>query len=116
MTVAAVNAAGIGVSAATSVTPARAPGAPGQVVVTPGIRSAAVSWAAPVDIGGAPVSGYVVTVTGGAVPLTAKSITRRVVFSGLDPARTYVVTVAATNRAGTGVASAPSAGFSPRAR
>ena len=99
-----------------------APSAPTDVVATPGVRSAAVSWSAPASGGGAPISSYVVTATPTVVPSGVTATTRTATVNGSPPATaanvtslvngvTYEVTVKARNAlvATYGPSSAPSA-------
>jgi len=119
-TVAAVNVSGTGPASAVSnrVTPGAVPGAPTLGTVTPANRSLTVTWTAPTDIGGAPVSGYVVRVYAGTSTTPARTVqvgrsAVRATVSGLTNGGDYTVTVAAQNRLGTGTASAPSAVVKP---
>lgn len=55
----AVNATGTGAPAtSTSATPVTTPGAPTSLAATPGDESASLTWTAPADAGGTPVTGY----------------------------------------------------------
>jgi hypothetical protein len=106
--VAAVTAIGRGeFSGVLSVTPA--PVAPGEVIpdsTVAGNGQATVSWLAPLDDGGAPVSDYVVqyrTVSGDWTTLVREpSTVRSAVVTGLTNGTTYVFRFAAVNVAGTG--------------
>ncbi|HLF39985.1 MAG TPA: fibronectin type III domain-containing protein, partial [Acidimicrobiia bacterium] len=116
-TVAAVNIAGTGAPSAPSesVTPRAAPAAP--VAVTAAVRDgrAIVSWVAPPDDGGSPITGYVVTPFRDDEPQAATafpSAATTQTVSGLDPNGSYTFTVAAVNALGTGPASARSAPLS----
>ena len=103
----------------TSVTPHTvAPGAPTGVTATAGNGSANVSWTAPVDNGGATISSYTVTAydgSGNAVG-TCSSSTLSCQVTGLTNGASYTFKATATNAAGTGVASAPSATLTPYTR
>ncbi len=97
---------GVGASAnstsSAALTPASAPGTPSGVTVARNGASATISWLAP-NNGGAPVTGYAVSVSpGGATctpdPATATSC----VVTGLNPIGDYTASVTATNVAGTG--------------
>ena len=84
----------------------------------PASSQAQVSWTAPTNNGGAPVTGYTITpdigttaqtsttVTGSPVPTTAN-------ITGLTNSAAYTFKVAAVNSAGTGTASAASAAVTP---
>ncbi|MDQ1683759.1 MAG: hypothetical protein QOC82_496 [Frankiaceae bacterium] len=113
-TVRASTAAGSGPISAPSgaVTPAGPPGAPTSVTGTPGDKHVDVSWTAPADNGGSPVTGYTVTTSpGGATASTTGATTATI--SGLTNGTAYTFTVTATTAAGTGPASAASAGITP---
>jgi alpha-tubulin suppressor-like RCC1 family protein len=106
-------------STATSVTgfgPTTAPGVPAVGAVKPGNARASVSWTAPGNDGGSPITGYVVTPFIGAVeqPSTtfASAATTQVV-TGLVNGTTYAFKVAAVNAIGTGPRSNLSAGVTP---
>ncbi|HXY85157.1 MAG TPA: N,N-dimethylformamidase beta subunit family domain-containing protein [Gaiellaceae bacterium] len=122
-TVAAINAVGPGLNSAPSnpVTPIEVetpPDPPTNVVGTPGNGSIVVSWTAPAENGGSPVSGYKVTpyVNGTAQTtiLTGSSATSYTV-NGLTNGTAYTFTVAAVNAIGTGTASAQSSPVTPAA-
>ena len=118
-TVAARNAAGTGpattASAAVAVTPHTLPGAPTAVSAIPGNGQASVSWAAPADNGGAPVTGYTVTAKAGSSTVATLTVAgTSATLTGLANGTAYTFTVVATNAAGTGPASDPSAAVAPR--
>jgi LPXTG-motif cell wall-anchored protein len=84
------------------------PAAPSVGEVT--TRGATVSWAPPAVDGGAPVTGYVVSVRAEGAPaprVIEVGDVRSLPISGLSPATAYEVTVAARNSAGVGAASEP---------
>lgn len=118
-TVRATNAAGTGAASAPSAAvtpqaPATAPGAPSGVVAVAGDAAATVSWAAPADNGGSPITGYVVTAApGGQTCVTTGALSCSV--TGLSNGVEYTFTVSATNAIGTSPASAPSAPVTPTA-
>jgi hypothetical protein len=92
---------------ATVTVSAAAPGPPAAPVASTGAVEASVAFGAPSDTGGAPVSRYVVTAWPGGQSATGTG--SPITVTGLTPGNTYTFTVAATNPAGTGPASAPSA-------
>jgi len=118
--VVATNAVGPGPASAASnaVTPAAVPGAPTSVRAVAANASAMVSWTAPADNGGSPITKYTVT------PFKGSSAQQPTDVSGSPPptsatignltnGTTYTFTVKATNAAGTGPASAPSNAVTP---
>jgi hypothetical protein len=97
----AVNAQGIGPpSDAVSATPHGVPGPPGAVHAVAGKTGATVTWTAPADDGGSPITGYLVTANPGgphrAVPAGTTSLQVT-----LDPGR-YTFTLVAKNAIGLG--------------
>jgi hypothetical protein len=113
-TVRATNAAGTSESLSSNgVTPATTPGLPTSVTVTPANGESAVSWLAPVDTGGATITGYTVTASpgGASCPWTSGPLSCTV--TGLTNGTTYTFTVRATNAAGTSSASSASASVVP---
>src|SRR5215831_14530269 len=117
-TVAATNSVGTGPDSNPSAadTPRGPPDPPTGVTGTPGNASVVLSWTAPAFNGGAPITGYRITpyIGGtGQTPInTTSSATTRTV-NGLVNGTTYTFTVAATNIAGTGLDSSPSAPITP---
>jgi len=109
-TVAATNSVGTGpVSAASnSVTPfaPTVAGAPTIGTATAGNTTATVTWSPPISDGHSPVTGYVITPSGGS-PVSVGDVTSAVV-GGLTNGISYTFTVAAVNAVGTGPASGPS--------
>jgi hypothetical protein len=79
------------------------PTAPVNPSATPGTTTATVSWSAPVDNGGAVITGYTVTSEPGGQTCTTSGATSCTV-GGLTPATSYTFAVRATNSAGTGPA------------
>jgi large repetitive protein len=104
----AVNDAGPGASATVTVTPRTVPGAPTGLVAAHLNNGAVLTFSAPADNGGAPVTGYRYSVDGGtqqdlATTGSGSTLTARV--SGLVNGTQYSITVLATNAAGTGAGS-----------
>ena len=99
------------------VTTATAPGAPTNVQVSPSGGTASVSWVAPTNDGGSPITGYTVvlqpgglgcTVSGNPPPTSCQ-------ISGVQPGITYTATVTASNGQGTGAPGTGSGGSAPTA-
>jgi hypothetical protein len=109
-TVAARNVFGFGppspLSTAVVPVPPAVPGAPTAVTATPGHNGATVEWAPPTADGGAAISGYTITANPGGQLLTATGDARAATVTGLTDGVTYAISVAATNTAGTGAATA----------
>ncbi|MGY1735222.1 S8 family serine peptidase [Geodermatophilus sp. SYSU D00684] len=113
-TVTATNAVGTGPAsepAYGSPAAVTVPGAPAWVSATPGNGQASVTWAAAAS-GGSPVTGYTVRASPGGATVTTAGVTTAMV-TGLTNGTAYTFTVTATNAAGTGPASAPSAAVTP---
>ncbi|WP_343891623.1 carboxypeptidase regulatory-like domain-containing protein [Agromyces luteolus] len=89
------------------------PGPPTGVVAVAGDRAAEVSWAAPADDGGSPITGYTVTASPGGVTATAGAGATSVMVGGLVNGTAYTFVVKATNAVGDSSASAPSAPVTP---
>jgi subtilisin family serine protease len=89
------------------------PTAPRIVKAVPHNASAAVSWSTPASTGGAAISRYTVTASPGGKTCTSGRATSCTV-AGLTNGSTYTFTVRASNAAGSGPASARSAGVTPR--
>lgn len=111
-TVTATNAIGTGPASAASnsVTPYTVPGAPTGVVGTLGNEFVSVAFTAPSDNGGSTITNYTVTSSGGQ---TASGASSPILVLGLTNGTAYTFTVTATNAAGIGPASAPSAPVVP---
>jgi putative cell wall-binding protein len=115
-TIAAVNAVGAGAASVVSAaaTPAPVvPDAPTAVIASAGDGHVMLGWIAPVDDGGSPITGYVITPSAGS-PITVGDVTTYAV-PGLTNGTSYTFTVAAVNAVGTGVDSAASSATTPTA-
>jgi len=95
------------------VTPCTVPGAPTGVVATGDNALAIVAFTAPVDDGGAAITGYTVTSTPGSI--TASGASSPIIVTSLTNGTSYTFTVHATNAAGNGPESAPSNSVTPTA-
>jgi uncharacterized repeat protein (TIGR01451 family) len=93
------------------------PGAPIAATATAGNAQAGVSWTAPADDGGSPITSYTVSaLVGGVVtgtPVTVAAAATSAVVSGLTNGTAYTFTVHATNGIGAGAESAPSNAVTP---
>lgn len=115
---------GTGVSEAAGTGPVLvtdAPSAPAQLSVTPGDRTATLTFTVPSSNGGKAISGYEVSTDDGrtwhGVTTTAVrgSATQRTAFlGGLDNGRTYLVALRARNADGAGAATPASSTFLPQ--
>ena len=92
---------------------ATVPDAPAAVSATPGSGQATVSWSAPANDGGSPISGYTVTATPGGQTCAWSSGPLNCTVKGLSNGTAYTFTVTATNGVGTGALSAPSSSVTP---
>jgi len=112
-TVTAVNA--IATSSASiisnSVTPATPPDVPINVAATIGDSSASVSWSAPADNGGSPITSYTVIASIGGFSATTSNTTA--IVTGLTNGTAYTFTVTATNAFGTSSSSGTSNSVTP---
>jgi Ca2+-binding RTX toxin-like protein len=103
---------------AVPVTAAATPGAPTGVSAVAGPASATVSWTAPANNGGSPITSYTIDVISGGTVLPPAItgipavLTSRVV-SGLTNGTTYTFVVHAVNAAGTGAGSTASNAVTP---
>ncbi len=109
-TVAAANAAGAGPPSGPSppVIPATVPDPPTDLEVVAGSGEATVSWLAPTDDGGSPITGYVITASPDGVTVTVDSDASGATLTGLTNGIAYTFSVVALNAAGASVASAAS--------
>ncbi|GAA2445206.1 fibronectin type III domain-containing protein [Agromyces soli] len=114
--VSAINAAGTGVHAETALTtPRTTPGAPAPLVATPDDARVALSWSAPADTGGAPITGYRVeqSTDGGKTWTTliadTGSTATSTTVTGLANGTPVAFRVSALNEAGSGPAADASA-------
>ncbi|HEX4491802.1 MAG TPA: fibronectin type III domain-containing protein, partial [Acidimicrobiia bacterium] len=93
-------------------TSAKVPGAPTNVVATPGDKSASVSWTPPAN-NGSSISSYTVTAAPGGAYQTVTGAQTSASVTGLTDGTSYTFTVIATNGVGTGPASTPSNAVTP---
>ena len=122
-TVHATTAVGSGPESAPSnpVVAVSVPNAPSAVSAAPGNSQASVYWSPPSNDWGAPITSYTITTSPGGRTLTVPPPPvrpdgfYRVDVTGLTNGTTYTFTVAATNLAGTGPASAPTNPVTPGA-
>lgn len=109
----AINANGVSVASdVVTATPVALPGAPTDLVAVPGDGQAELTWAAPADDGGTPVTGYrIETSTDGStwtvVVADTGSTATTATVSGLTNGVPTSFRVSATNAVGTGAPSAP---------
>ena len=108
-TVVAMNSVGSGPGTVSApVTPYGVPAAPSNVTATAtAVGTATVTWTAPTDTGGVPLTGYKVTASPGGAVTT--STTTSATVTGLTSGQLYTFTVAATNAQSTSLPSAASA-------
>lgn len=93
------------------VSDARAPSPPLTVVAAAGDGSASVSWTAPADDGGSPITAY--TVSAGGVSTTVPGTVHTASVAGLTDGVGYAFVVTATNAAGTSQPSVAAATVTP---
>jgi hypothetical protein len=94
------------------VTPLTTPGAPSISAVTAGVGLAKVTFVAPSNNGGSPVTSYTVTSTPGGFTGTGVN-TNPITITGLTNGTAYTFKVTATNAAGSGVPSSASNAVTP---
>lgn len=95
---------------------ATVPGAPTAVRATAGNAQATVTWTAPTNTGGSPITGYTVTPYIGTTAQPARTFTTTATtqtITGLTNGTAYTFRVAARNAVGLGPASTPSAAVTP---
>jgi Fibronectin type III domain len=81
------------------------PDAPTNVVASSGVAQVTVTWNAPANTGGVPLTAFVVTPSPSAAPITTSDgTTTMAVFNGLTNGTTYTFAVAAKNSVGLGPA------------
>ncbi|MCU1380234.1 MAG: apr 1 [Acidimicrobiales bacterium] len=110
--VAATNAFGTGRAAMVAAAPALPPAAPTGVAASAGNRSTTVTWTPPTVTGGSPVTGYRITPSATAGPVTVGAVTSTTV-TGLANGTPYTFTVQALNAAGASPASTASTAVTP---
>ncbi|GAA3401468.1 fibronectin type III domain-containing protein [Paenibacillus hodogayensis] len=88
-----------------------APDAPTGASAQPGNGKATVSFTAPADDGGSPITGYTVTSSPGG--FTASGAASPLVVTGLTNQTAYTFTVVATNAQGDSLPSTPTASITP---
>ncbi len=79
-----------------------APGVPTGLTAVAGNGSATLTWTAPGNDGGSSITGYVITPSGGAAPITLQGTGTTYTVTGLTNGATYTFQVAAINAVGTG--------------
>lgn len=97
------------------VTPAGLPSSVRSVRADPGDRSVSVSWNAPSDDGGAPITGYTATAWPSGRACNTTEEMRQCAIGGLVNGQSYTVTVTARNRVGTSERSPGSIQVTPQA-
>ncbi len=112
------NAVGLGTWSALSatVTPFATPGAPTIGTVAAAVASVIVTWSAPAETGGSPITGYLVTPYLGSVAQATRSFASTATtqtITGLTNGATYRFKVRARSAVGVGAFSAASAASTP---
>ncbi len=100
--VTALNSQGAGASVSTTVTPLGVATAPTTLTANAATTQATISWGAPSDVGGTPVTSYTLEyrVAGGAWTTASTSAQSPSVISGLTPNVAYEARVTAINAVG----------------
>ena len=103
------NRVGGGTARGATATPVGPPGAPASLTATPGDKEVALAWSAPVDDGGAPVTGYEYRYAPGnavpeGTPWQSAGLSQQWTVTGLSNGQQYAVEVRARNRVGGGTA------------
>lgn len=96
----------ISISDEVGATPRTVPGAPTNAAATAGDGAATVTFTAPEDNGGSPITGYIVTSNPGGIMATGTGTT--IAVTGLSNGTAYTFTVRAINAAGNSPGSAAS--------
>ncbi len=91
------------------------PGAPAAPTASPGDGSVELSWSAPADDGGSPVTGYTVTASPSGATCTTTAPVTSCTIDGLTNGEAQTFAVVATNAVGDGPASPASAPVTPTA-
>ncbi|OJH35202.1 hypothetical protein BON30_39795 [Cystobacter ferrugineus] len=89
------------------------PARPGEVRATRGVRSATVTWEAPAQDGGAPLTGFIVEASPSGARVQVDAQTHSATFTDLSSTKAHAFTVSALNAVGSSAASAPSAAVRP---
>ncbi len=106
------NSVVIAASGQVSATPVTTPGIPTAITAVAGNGEATISFTAPSDHGGSPITGYIVTSSPGNITATGTGTT--ITVTGLNNGTTYTFTVKAVNAAGNGTDSAASNAVTPQ--
>ena len=102
-----INAAGLPLDSG-NVSCGTVPGIPTGAIATAGSTQASVSWTAPTDMGGSPITGYTVESSPGNKTCTKSAAPLNCTVIGLTNGTSYTFTVTATNGLGSGSPSSPS--------